>query len=59
MRLCCLTPPHPNGRSTKPWVTIFDKDAFRDENFIYLPFLIQDGADMDSVMLDEVRPYFS
>lgn len=45
----------PSG--TKPWVTLFAKDAFRAENFIYLPLMIPEGADIDTVMVDEVKSY--
>ena len=37
----------------KPWVTIFAKDAFRGEFFVFLPLMIEQGADTDSVMIDD------
>jgi hypothetical protein len=40
-----------------PWVTLFNKDSFNHDHFVYLPLMIPQGGDTDSVMVDEVKQY--
>ena len=45
--------PAEGAQGGKPWVTIFAKDAFRGEFFVFLPLMIEQGADTDSVMIND------
>lgn len=44
--------------STKPWVTIFSTE-FCNENYIYLPLMLQQGGDLNDVMVDQVKGFYA
>ena len=46
----------PRAAGPKPWVTIYSPDL-EGEHFMYLPMMVADGTDMDTVMVDQARPF--